>query len=181
MGAPKKHHTEEERLAAIRLSYEKYRASEKGRAARRRRHQERKNDPDYKEKRLAHTQTYFEANKAAQAARHKRSRHANPATRLLIEARKRAKAKGVPCSIVKEDIPIPTHCPVLGMKLRLTPTGKREDDSPSIDRVIPELGYVPGNVRVISVRANTLKNNGTVDELKAVIAYMEDHYGLVRN
>lgn len=45
-------------------------------------------------------------------------------------------------------------------------------DSPSLDRVIPELGYVPGNVIVISWRANNLKRDATIEELEAVIAYM---------
>lgn len=40
------------------------------------------------------------------------------------------------------------------------------EDSPSIDKVIPELGYVRGNVWVISNKANRIKNNATLEELK---------------
>lgn len=43
------------------------------------------------------------------------------------------------------------------------------DDSPSIDRIIPELGYTKGNIRVISNRANLLKSNATIEELQKVI------------
>jgi hypothetical protein len=35
------------------------------------------------------------------------------------------------------------------------------------------VGYVPGNVNIISFRANTLKNNGTLEEFKKLIKWME--------
>jgi len=37
-----------------------------------------------------------------------------------------------------------------------------------IDRIIPELGYVEGNVMIISRRANVIKNDATADELIAI-------------
>lgn len=46
-------------------------------------------------------------------------------------------------------------------------------DRPSLDRINPDRGYVPGNVQVISFRANTLKNNATREELAKVLAYMK--------
>ncbi|NBY58578.1 MAG: hypothetical protein EBQ52_00100 [Synechococcaceae bacterium LLD_019] len=42
--------------------------------------------------------------------------------------------------------------------------GRRQPDSPSLDKFIPEKGYVKGNIQVVSWRANWLKNNGTVEE-----------------
>ena len=47
------------------------------------------------------------------------------------------------------------------------------DNSPSIDRLIPELGYIKGNVNVISLRANIIKNNATKDELIKIANWME--------
>jgi hypothetical protein len=41
-------------------------------------------------------------------------------------------------------------------------------DSPSLDRVIPELGYVQGNVIWVSHRANSIKQNATAEEILAV-------------
>lgn len=42
-------------------------------------------------------------------------------------------------------------------------------NDPSVDRIIPELGYTKGNVRVISNRANLLKNNASIEEIELVL------------
>lgn len=97
---------------------------------------------------------------------------ANPEQMMLNNARARAKKKGVPCTITKADLLIPAVCPVLGIPMVIT-GGKPTDNSPSLDRRIPELGYVPGNVAVISYRANRIKNDATLQELRAVLTYME--------
>lgn len=74
--------------------------------------------------------------------------------------------------IVETDLsPPPTHCPVLGVELEWG--GKKNDPYlPSLDRTVPELEYVKGNVVIMSARANTLKNDGTVAEFEALLAYM---------
>jgi hypothetical protein len=103
----------------------------------------------------------------------------DPRKRLFSQKRDHAKRSGVDFTLKFEDIEWPTYCPVLGIPLRYKPrriggaSGPRYC-SPSFDRIRPSQGYVPGNVRVISQRANTLKNNATPDELRRVIAYMED-------
>ena len=43
----------------------------------------------------------------------------------------------------------------------------------TIDRVDPDGGYVTGNVRVISMRANRIKSDASIAELESVIAYMK--------
>lgn len=92
---------------------------------------------------------------------------------ILREARKRAKEKGVPFDLTEADLIIPEFCPVFGWRMEVG-VGMRRDNSPSLDRVRPELGYVKGNVRVISWRANKLKSNSTVEELTLVLAYMQE-------
>ena len=94
---------------------------------------------------------------------------------MLRSARKRAKKKGVPFSITLEDIPdIPERCPALDIFLKSgVGTGKILDSSPSLDRIIPALGYVPGNIAIISKKANAIKNNGCLEELKLVCEYVE--------
>ena len=37
------------------------------------------------------------------------------------------------------------------------------------DKIIPSLGYIENNIAIISQRANTLKNNATLDELKIIV------------
>lgn len=98
---------------------------------------------------------------------------------MLKLAQKRANAKGLPFAITEENICIPSICPVLGIPLAITPykagRGRQgpTDSSPTLDRLYDALGYVPGNVRVISNRANRIKNNATIDELRAVLNDME--------
>jgi hypothetical protein len=93
---------------------------------------------------------------------------------MLLTAKCRAKKKGVPFTITEDDITVPEFCPILGIKLRKG-TRKVHHDSPSLDRLIPELGYVPGNVFVISNRANAIKNTGTVEEHRRIADWMEKH------
>jgi hypothetical protein len=61
-------------------------------------------------------------------------------------------------------IVIPAVCPVLGIPIVLGE--QRSENSPSLDRITPKLGYVPGNVRVISDKANRLKGDRTLGELQ---------------
>lgn len=91
---------------------------------------------------------------------------------LLGRAKTRAKQKGVPFSITLADIVIPEVCPVLGIPLNVAFKVRNHPNAPSLDRVVPALGYVPGNINVISYRANTLKNNASADELKRIIDYI---------
>jgi hypothetical protein len=45
--------------------------------------------------------------------------------------------------------------------------------SPSLDRIDNALGYVKGNVRIISFRANALRSNATLEELQAITRDMQ--------
>lgn len=89
---------------------------------------------------------------------------------LLNRAKARAKQKGISFDIGLEDIQIPTVCPVLGIPLKLgVRKGSPPEDwyaIPTLDRIDNDRGYVKGNVRVISWRANTLKRNATPEELR---------------
>lgn len=93
------------------------------------------------------------------------------AARLLYGAQTRANSKGIPCTIVETDVLVPDTCPVLGIPI-IRGIGKLCQNSPTIDCLRPELGYVPGNINVISFRANTIKNNATLEELETVTAWV---------
>lgn len=91
---------------------------------------------------------------------------------ICHNARYRARKYKIPFNIDVSDIIIPDVCPVIGLKLE-PGIGKLHDGSPTLDRIIPELGYVKGNVLVISHKANRMKNNGSLEELKKVVAWLE--------
>lgn len=103
-------------------------------------------------------------------------RRGNPKKVMVTEARKRAKKAGVPCTITADDFEIPEFCPAIGIKL-VTGTGSPEAGSASLDKIIPELGYVPGNVIVISYKANTMKNDATPAELLAFADWVYKAFG----
>lgn len=95
----------------------------------------------------------------------------HPEQILLSRARSRAKKKKIECSIVEGDIIIPNVCPLLGIPLhKVGLNGKALDTSPSLDRIDSTKGYVKGNVWVISWRANSLKNDATLDELEKLVS-----------
>jgi len=85
--------------------------------------------------------------------------------RLFYGARHRARKHSIEFDITRLDFDIPKVCP-----LRLVPfnvgRGQHTDDSPTLDRKDPRLGYVKGNVWVISHKANRLKGDFTPNELK---------------
>ena len=97
-------------------------------------------------------------------------RNNNLARALWSQAMNRAKRTGVDFTISPGDVDVPETCPVLGVRLRIN-RGKRQDDSPSLDRLDNAFGYIPGNVRVISWRANRLKSDATPAELSALATY----------
>ena len=80
---------------------------------------------------------------------------------LLQSARARSKKQNVPFSIVVADIQIPEVCPYLGIKIEPF----SEWNSPSLDKIVPELGYVKGNIQVISTLANTMKSKSSLEQL----------------
>lgn len=93
---------------------------------------------------------------------------------MLRNARKRAKEFGVPFDLTKEDIVIPERCPLLGVKLRVA-DGQVDDNSPTLDRIIPWLGYVRGNVVVVSWRANRIKSDASAAELRQIADWLDKH------
>jgi hypothetical protein len=97
-------------------------------------------------------------------------RKGKPEEGILARARTRAKKFGLPFNITSEDIVIPDVCPIFGLKLEIADK-IFNDSSPSLDRIIPELGYVKENVIVISNRANVLKRDAKIDELEKIVMF----------
>jgi hypothetical protein len=100
-------------------------------------------------------------------------RRRNPEQKLIQGAVERSRKFNLPFDLKADDIKIPEFCPVLGIPIAPNIGGKRaNDNSPTLDRIIPEKGYIKGNIAVISHRANTIKNCGTVEEHQKIIQYM---------
>lgn len=88
--------------------------------------------------------------------------------RLMQAAKKRAKKKNLPFDLDFEYLKsiINFRCPVFRHRLSWGKTvGYATANSPSLDRIIPELGYIKGNVMFISHLANSMKQNATPEEL----------------
>jgi hypothetical protein len=87
------------------------------------------------------------------------------ATTAVSRCKLRSKNEDIPFGFTKEDIlPLPEFCPILGIKLIYDGKGERRCWA-SIDRIIPSVGYLSGNVRVISMAANMAKSDGIGDIL----------------
>jgi hypothetical protein len=127
-----------------------------------------------REKSLAYRKEYYAENREKSLAYMKEHRVANLEVYMWRGAKHRAKAKNIPFTITPNDIVIPPTCPVLGIPLQRG-CGKSgpTPNSPSLDRIVPTRGYVPGNVVVVSHRANTIKNDATPDELALVTAFYQ--------
>lgn len=103
-------------------------------------------------------------------ARREKTREKSWIRFALSRVKHRAKTRGIPFNIELNDIDQPTHCCVLGIKLNYNNKGLGyKGNSPSVDRVDPKKGYIKGNVRVISWRANLLKSDASIEELEAVL------------
>lgn len=95
----------------------------------------------------------------------------DPRIRILQLAKTRAKKKGIEYNLVKEDLIIPEVSPVLGIPIIIGTKGNYEQ-SPSLDKIDNSKGYVVGNIQVISKKANSMKNSGTPEELKALAKWI---------
>lgn len=95
---------------------------------------------------------------------------------LLYSARRRAKTKGLDFNLELLDVVIPTLCPILGCELQVSgrSRGTNRGRWPTIDRIDNDKGYTKNNIQVISFKANTMKNNASVDELKSFARYINE-------
>jgi hypothetical protein len=84
------------------------------------------------------------------------------------EASWRAKGKDREFTITEADISIPEFCPILGVPLNDFAGGRKLGHIPSIDRIDNAKGYVPGNILIISFRANHLKSDASSEEMMAL-------------
>lgn len=101
----------------------------------------------------------------------KEDRRANPARALHRSCRKRAQKTGIDFDIDVSDIVIPERCPILEEPLIYC--GPDRLYWPTVDRVDNTKGYVKGNVRVISFKANMMKCDMLIWQVENLLAYMK--------
>lgn len=103
----------------------------------------------------------------------KQRRDKHPSYSMWSNAKKRAKEQNLPFDLELDDLFIPTLCPLLGIPLEKG-IGWYTDNSPTVDRIIPHLGYTKQNTWVISMRANRLKQDASIQELEMIIWGLKD-------
>jgi hypothetical protein len=85
---------------------------------------------------------------------------------LWYRAKSNAKDNKYDFNLEIEDIIIPEKCPYLNIDLVTDFELRRSPNYFSIDRIDSTKGYVKGNVQVISMLANTMKNNANNEQLR---------------
>jgi hypothetical protein len=84
------------------------------------------------------------------------------AQRACYQMKHKAKQLGIEFDMKPEDLQVPAVCPFTLLPFDFdAKSGKPRAQSPSVDRIKPNKGYVRGNVRVISLQANSAKSDIT--------------------
>jgi hypothetical protein len=172
------------------------------RAYDRARYEKVKSDPEFHMKKLQHGAKYRELHKEKiqtystvyntrpEVIERKASWYQEKMSKMSIEdrlklmvrrAKSRAEIKNVPFNITWKDVDYVNICPILGIPLNWGETsneGGRNIDTPSLDRINPKLGYVKGNVRIISTLANMMKSSATKEQIevfcKNIFKYLDN-------
>ena len=89
---------------------------------------------------------------------------------LWKTSRGRSILRKIPFRITVDDISsvVGPVCPVFGVPW--TPEGPYR---PTLDRIIPEVGYVPGNIVVVSDLANRIKSDAPIHQIRQVLSFYE--------
>ena len=106
------------------------------------------------------------------------AKHKAPWYTLWKGARDRAKNKNMDFTITPQNVhdAMIDVCPILGHQLEASDK-YYWDNSPSLDRIDSSKGYTPDNIWVISARANRIKSDATLEELKQLVAVLEARHG----
>lgn len=103
---------------------------------------------------------WYQENKETIKARYKRYREEHTINAIFAGRKSLAKSKGIEFTITIDQIEIPDCCPILKV-----PFQRHTQHAMSLDRIDPKKGYIPGNVQVLSRRANAMKNDASPEEL----------------
>ena len=93
---------------------------------------------------------------------------------ILRAAKRRARKRNIFFDLTADDVHVGTHCPILGTLLEVG--SDNWQNSPSLDRIDNTRGYEPDNVIVVSMMANSIKNQATPTQIKKVADFYEKLY-----
>lgn len=144
--------------------------------------------------RKAYRKAYYEANKeklqeqGRKSARRWRAKHPdkireawekwyaeNPGMKMIHRIKSKANHSNIPFDLTPSDIQIPNICPILGIPI--TFDDPKAPGYPNLDRIVPSKGYVSGNVKIISRKANLMKQDGTAEQHEAIAKYIKENSG----
>ena len=94
-------------------------------------------------------------------------------------ARDRARRKGIPYELeitdVYDALITSDVCPILGVEMTWHDGLNYDPYARTLDRINPELGYVPDNIWIILMRANQIKSDASLPELITAMANLVNH------
>lgn len=125
-----------------------------------------RSDPEFRERANARTRAWRASRKQRQIAEGRQP--AEWLTKALQNARYNAKSRGIEFALSAADFPaLPEFCPYFPdtrLDYGVKSSAGARPDAPSFDRIDSARGYLPGNVEIVSCRANWIKNEGTWQE-----------------
>lgn len=89
--------------------------------------------------------------------------------KIFNRVKARAKRLGREFNLQLDDIVLPTHCPIFGHEFIYG----HSDWTYSVDRIDNSKGYVKDNIVIVSNKANRLKNDASIEDLKKIVSYYE--------
>ena len=87
---------------------------------------------------------------------------------IVRDIRRRSKNTSIPTDIDKDFVLQKLQngkCEITGIPFEVVIRGKPGPRSPSLDRIVPSLGYIKSNVRMILYAINTFKNEWSDDDI----------------
>jgi hypothetical protein len=114
--------------------------------------------------------------KAAKRRENKSVMRRRPHAQRLRHIRRRCKTKNLAYNLDENYLnSIQTKvCPVFNTVLNYSISTRMSDpNGAELDRMIPSLGYIKGNVKFISLRANRIKYDASVEEIEQILKYMK--------
>lgn len=129
----------------------------------------------HRQKLIEYAKEYYLKNKDKVNQHNQAVKNANPERVLWQSAKERAIKLNLPFEINVSDIVIPKYCPILGIPL-FKGKGKVGNNSPSVDKIDPLLGYTKDNIQIISFQANTMKSNASKEDLLLFSYWILERY-----